>query len=379
MFGPLRNRRQRNIVIQGFVLGLVLALFAYLARNAAINLENSGITSGFDFIWERSGYDISFALIDYSPKTATHAYAWLVGTTNTIFFAICTITTTTFLALWLAMGRLSQNWLLSALSRIFVEYVRNVPMLVHIFIWYALYLALPKARQAIAIGDVAFLSNRGLIMPAINWPFSWQQSAILAVVIAILTFGLLKGMRQMSLWLRVGALCVAILAVVWGYSLIVGGHFSLDVPIQKGFGFRGGMTLAPEFLVMWTAVTVYSSAHCSEIIRGAIIAVPKGQAEAARALGDSQRQVMLDIVIPQALRAMIPPMTSNYINILKAAALGTAVGFLDVMGTTGGSTLNITGQANECILIVMVTYMVLNLALSSLMGRINKAVQIKER
>ena len=139
------------------------------------------------------------------------------------------------------------------------------------------------------------------------------------------------------------------------------------------------MVLPPEFLVMWVAVTVYFSTHCAEVIRGAVMAVPKGQAEAAQALGARRRIVMLEVVIPQALRAIVPPMTSNYINILKAAALGTAIGFLDVMGTTGGSTLNITGQAIECIAIVMTTYMVLNLALSAVMGKVNKAVQIKER
>ncbi|MCC2114060.1 MAG: amino acid ABC transporter permease, partial [Hyphomicrobiales bacterium] len=161
-----RNRAIRNVIMQAAVLGATFAVLGYATYNAAINLKASGIASGFGFMFEKAGYDINFSLIDYSPKTATHLYAWLVGTLNTVFFSILTIVSTTVLALGLAIARLSPNWLLSNVSRAIVEYVRNVPVLVHIFIWYGIYLTLPPIRQSINLSDVAFLSNRGLFLPA---------------------------------------------------------------------------------------------------------------------------------------------------------------------------------------------------------------------
>ncbi len=373
-----RNRQSRNIALQAIALGFVMMILGFAAYNAASNLHSSGITSGFDFLSEKAGYDISFSLLEYSPKDATHAYAWLVGTSNTIFFSILTITTTTFVGLVVALMRLSPNWLLSALARAYVEYTRNIPVLVHIFIWYAIVLSLPTVRQSINMFDVVFLSNRGLYVPGLDWGYGTFATIGVLAACGAIAYGIWTRIHGGKLK-RLGLIAAAIIAVMAICGLIFGAPFSLNIPVRRGFGFTGGAVLAPELIVMCAAVTVYFSAHCAEVIRGAIIAVPKGQAEAAMALGAKRRLVMMEVVIPQALRAIVPPMTSNYINILKAAALGTAIGFLDVMGTTGGSSLNITGQAIECIMIVMLTYMVLNLCLSAIMGRVNKAVQIKER
>jgi len=369
----------RNIAMQALVLGFVLMIFGFAGYNAAVNLKSSGIASGFGFLTEKAGYDISFSLIDYSPKYATHAYAWFVGVLNTVFFAIITIISTTILAFLLAIMRLSPNKLLSALSRTIIEYVRNVPVLVHIFIWYAAFLTLPSTRQAFNIFDVMYLSNRGLIMPSFTWQYDSVATVIFLCFLALALWGVSRHKKGSGLLVRLGYAIIAIVLTFGISSLIFSPAFKVTIPILSGFGFKGGMILPPELSVMWVAVTIYFSSHCAELIRGAIIAVNKGQAEAALALGAKRSLVMMEVVIPQALRAIVPPMTSNYINILKAAALGTSIGYLDVMGTTGGSTLNITGQSVECILIVMVTYMILNLSLSALMGRVNKAVQIKER
>ncbi|MDX1743667.1 MAG: ABC transporter permease subunit [Ruegeria sp.] len=373
------NRQLRSLTLQALALAGVVVLIASAGLNAARNLTSSGVTSGFGFLTERAGYDINFSLIDYSPKTASHAYAWWVGTLNTVFFAVITIVTATFLGLMLAMARLSPNWLLSKTSRVVLEYLRNVPVIVHIFFWYGLFLALPAARQAIPLFDMGFVSNRGVIFPAFDWQY---ETTGLVVFLGICTGGAVAAwvrLRHVSRLIRLGAALAMVGVVTLIATLIAGVPAHIEFPVKKGFGFEGGMVLSPEFMTLWAAVTVYFSTHCAEVIRGAVMAVPKGQAEAAQALGAPRKLVMLEVVIPQALRAIVPPMASNYINILKAAALGTAIGFLDVMGTTGGSTLNITGQAIECIAIVMLTYMVLNLALSAIMGRINKAVQIKER
>ncbi|KIN78942.1 amino acid ABC transporter permease [Sulfitobacter mediterraneus] len=374
-----RNRQLRNLSLQAMALAGLAAILGFAGFNAVTNLQNSGVTSGFGFLSERAGYDINFSLVDYSSRTATLTYAWLVGTLNTVFFAAVTIVTATLCGLALAMARLSPNWLLSVTSRVALEYLRNVPVLVHIFIWYGIFLALPSVRQAIPVFDIAFLSNRGFVMPAVHW----QYGPLATLIFVALALGLLAAIRRRlhrrARSLRLLAGISALAALIFAATLVSGAPVSFTYPELEGFGFTGGMVLPPEFLVMWVAVTVYFSTHCAEVIRGAVMAVPKGQAEAAQALGARRRIVMLEVVIPQALRAIVPPMTSNYINILKAAALGTAIGFLDVMGTTGGSTLNITGQAIECIAIVMTTYMVLNLALSAVMGKVNKAVQIKER
>ncbi|MCG7625178.1 amino acid ABC transporter permease [Epibacterium sp. Ofav1-8] len=373
------NRQLRNLLLQGMALAGLLAILGTAGFNAARNLQSSGVTSGFGFLTERAGYDISFSLIDYSPKSASHAYAWWVGTLNTVFFAVVTIVTATLMGLALAMARLSPNWLLSTTARVVLEYLRNVPVLVHIFVWYGLFLALPAARQAIPLFDMGFVSNRGIFLPTFDWQYN---SAALFLFLICCVGGVAAvwlRLRHLSRPLRALAALTAVAAITVFATLISGVPAQIDYPVKKGFGFDGGMTLSPEIMTMWAAVTVYFSTHCAEVIRGAVMGVHKGQAEAAQALGASRKLVMLEVVIPQALRAIVPPMTSNYINILKAASLGTAIGFLDVMGTTGGSTLNITGQAIECIAIVMLTYMVLNLALSWVMGRVNKAVQIKER
>jgi len=376
MWKPWRNRQTRNIAIQALVLGFVFAILGHGAYNAAINLKNAGIAVGFDFLTEKAGYDINFSLLDYSPKSASHGRAWLVGATNTIFFAALTIFSTTLAGLFVAIARLSPNWLLSALSRAYVEYVRNIPVLLHIFIWYAVVLSLPTARQSIDLFDAIHISNRGVHVPGFSWNYGPEATLTLLTTLGGIFYCVHRLIKGSGIN-RPGGATVAAVVACGLLVLALGPPMSIDIPIKRGFGFEGGMVLTPEPLAMWIAVTVYFSAHCAEVVRGAIIAVPRAQAEAAMALGAKRRLVMIAVVIPQALRAMVPPMTSNYINILKAAALGGAIGFLDIMGTTGGGTLNITGQAVECIAIVMMTYMVLNLILAFVMGRINKAVRIE--
>lgn len=377
MFAFLHNRMVRNYFIQAVVLFSFLIMLAYVINNAAVNLSNSGITSGFGFLYEKSGYDINFSLIEYNPRDATHLDAWIVSTINTIFFSVCAIIATTILALFFAISRLSDNWLLARVVTGVIEYIRNVPILVHIFIWYEIYLLLPVAREAMSFNDFAFLSNRGLVMPDVNWLYNGAYSSLLAAVI-ILSWVLIRKNKIFKAN-RVSFFSVICLFVFVAFTVVFGSPLSLSFPRLQGFNFSGGMTLPTEFLVLFTAVTVYSAAHCSEVIRGGILAVSKGQTEAALALGVKPNIVMREIIIPQALRSIIPPLTSIYINVLKAAALGSVIGFIDLMGAIGGSSLNITGQAIECIIIVMLTYSALNLILSMVMGRLNHAVMLKER
>lgn len=371
------NRKVRDALIQLIFLACVCYGAMYLVMNAATNMSNAGLTSGFDFLFQRAGYDISYSLVHYDPKTSTHLMAWVAGMVNTLAFAVVAILFTTVLSLLLAVMRLSHNFLLSSVSLCVVEYMRNVPILVHITVWYVFSLTLPSVRQAFNLGDVSYLSNRGLSLPSVVWNYSLWPSIVLIVLWLGLCFLMRKkvpskGRRRL---LMLFTTVILILSASLMFSPVV----SISVPQLVGFNFKYGWTLPPEFIMLIVAVSTYSASHGSEVIRGSILAVSKGQMEAGLALGVKRNIVMNRVIIPQALHSIIPPMTSIYINVLKAAALGSVVGFMDIMGTMGGSSLNITGQAIECILIVMVSYGFLNLILAAVMGRFNNAMQLKGR
>lgn len=377
MHSFLYNRKVRDTLIQLVFLAVICFGITYLALNAATNMRDAGLTSGFDFLFQRAGYDISYSLIHYDPKTSTHLMAWAAGMVNTVAFAIVAILLTTLLALCLAVMRLSQNFLLTKVSLCLVEYVRNVPILVHISIWYTLSLALPSVRQAFNFGDVSFLSNRGLSLPSVQWHYGLFASLVLLALWVLLCFLVKKRVPTAGRRFAYIGLMTVVLIVL--SSLVFSPAISFTAPKLVGFNFKHGWTLPPEFIMLIIAVSTYFSAHGSEVIRGSILAISKGQMEAGLALGVKHKVVMNKVIIPQALHSIIPPMTSIYINVLKAAALGSVVGFMDIMATIGGSSLNITGQAIECIVIVMVSYGVLNLILAAIMGRFNKAMQLKGR
>jgi general L-amino acid transport system permease protein len=373
----LYNQKARDILIQVVFFAVICFGITYLALNAATNMRDAGLTSGFDFLFQRAGYDISYSLIHYDPKTSTHLMAWVAGMVNTVAFAIVAILLTTVLALCLAIMRLSKNFLLSKVSLCLVEYVRNVPILVHISVWYTLSLALPSVRQAFNFSDVSFLSNRGLSIPSLQWNYGLLESIVFISLWIALCFLVKKRVSTTRRRFLSMVLLTAILVML--ASVIFAPVLSMTMPKLVGFNFKHGWTLPPEFLMLIVAVSTYSAAHGSEIIRGSILAVSTGQMEAGLALGVKSGVVMNKVIIPQALHSIIPPMTSVYINVLKAAALGSVVGFMDIMGAIGGSSLNITGQAIECIVIVMVSYGILNLILAAIMGRFNKAMQLKGR
>jgi len=377
MWRLIHHRKIKDLGLQLLMLLALGTLLVYLTSNAIYNMGAAGITSGFDFLFDKSGYDISYSLIDYDPKTASHMDAWIVGVINTLAFAILAIVLTTIMSLMLAVMRLSSNWLVAKLSLFVVEYIRNVPILVHIFIWYSMSLLLPSVKAAFSLFDVIFLSNRGLMFPTIEWNSSVIETLAMVSIVLVLG-GLIARIKQPKRYRLMGILAlVAVMVVIAELSSVKGIVFVL--PELKGFNFVGGMTLPPEFFTLLIAVSTYSAAHGSEVVRGSIMSVAKGQSEAALAMGAKPAVVMHKIVIPQALRSIVPPMTSVYINVLKAAALGSVIGFMDIMGTMGGSSLNITGQAIECMLIVMVTYTLLNLCLAFGMGHINRKVQFQER
>ena len=372
MSSLFRSKRVRSITSQVLVLLGVVILIGYLGYNTSVNLEKTGIASGFRFLGERAGYPINFSVIHYSPDASTHFDAYIVGILNTILFTVVTIAITTVLAVLLALARLSSNWLLSNISTVIVEYFRNVPMLLHLFVWLLVFVKLPPPKKALSFFDAVFISNRGLYYPDIT---AFGYSVFALFVALFFVWAALMQLTQKGkisfepkrIYPLGAIICVGLVGVA-----AVTGSLEITRPVLRGFNFKGGSVIPPELVNIVVAISTYSAAHASELIRGSILAVPKGMTEAAKALGAGPWLTQRAIIFPIAMKSVIPPMTSTYVNILKASALGVVVGFMGVMTTTGGSTLNITGQAVECIVLVVVAYMVMNLGLAFVMGRINR-------
>ncbi|MGM8930277.1 amino acid ABC transporter permease [Salinicola halophyticus] len=377
----LQNARLLSVVQQLAVLIAVAAASYWLISEASTNLDAKGIASGFGFLDDRAGYDISFHLIDYTPDD-TYFRAYLVGLLNTLLVSAMSIALATVLGVLLGVCRVSPNWLVSRLSYLLVEFLRNVPLVVHLIWWYSLTLALPGVRQAIPFFDVAYLSNRGLILP---WS---SDGSLIGWGILCIGLGGLMGSLVMGRylarqpWKGLGPsrwpaiLAGAVLLPVACYWCS-GAHWQWNLPVSHGFSFRGGVALTPELLALWLALSIYSASYIAEIVRGAIQSVPRGQYEAADALGFRERKAMAKLIIPQAIYPMIPQVTSTYLNIIKNSSLGVVVGFMELVSSTGGTTLNQTGQAIECIALVMATYCVFSLVTSALMNFYNHRVGLR--
>lgn len=371
----LYGARFLSALQQGLVLAVVAVVFYALAHNASLNLKALNIASGFGFLTDRAGYDISFQLIDYSPADS-YGRAYWVGLLNTLLVSLISIVLATLVGVLLGVGRVSENWLVNRLSYLSIEFLRNVPLVVHLIWWYGLMLALPGVRQSVSLFDIAFLNNGGLQVP---WPeqgglVGW--GIVLMVLGALLAFGAFKVRDARAQWRGFGprrwpwvlACAVLLPALVF---MLSGAQLHWDVPARQGFGFHGGATLVPELLALWLALSFYSASYIAETVRAAIQAVHRGQYEAAKALGFVRGTTMRQLIAPQALYSMIPQITNTYLNIVKNSSLGVVVGFMELVSSTGGTTLNQTGQAIECIALVMATYCVISLVISLAMNAYN--------
>lgn len=367
---------------QALLLITVTLLFLYLGTNASENIAKLGITTGFDFLHERAGYDISFSLLDYDQND-TYLQAYYVGVANTLLVSFLSIIFATILGFIIGVGRVSNNWVISKLSRTYVEFIRNVPLVVQLVWWYALFLSLPPVRNSIQIFDDVYLSNRGLAIPHLSLQ-GWGGYVFCALLLSCL-LAFLYRRRVVSqvrwtgfhpvLWPRLLAIIVLppLLVLI---AAIVLGHMEFSAPKLTGFNFRGGMIVIPELVALWVALSVYSASYIAEIVRGCIQSIAKGQHEAGKALGFNDSAIMWKLIVPQAVYPMIPQITSVYLNIIKNSSLGVVIGFMELVSSTGGTTLNNTGQAIECILIVMGTYCVFSLVTSVLMNWYNSHVAI---
>ena len=321
------SRRVRGWLYQILVVGAVLALGAWLVRNTLANLELRGIATGFGFLSREAGFGISESVIAYSPADS-YTRALVVGLLNTLVVSALGILLASLLGVVIGVARLSRNWLVAKLATVYVEAIRNVPLLLQLFVWYGVLTALPGARQALHPLPGIFLSNRGLVIPSLDWSQGWIPL--------------------------------------------------LEVPQLVGFNFSGGMTLSPEFAALLAGLTVYTAAFIAEIVRAGILAVPKGQTEAALSLGLSRGQILRLVVLPQALRVIVPPLTSQYLNIAKNSPLAIAIGYPDLVAVSN-TAINQTGQAVEVVALVMAVFLALSLALSALMNWYNSRVALVSR
>ena len=378
------NPAVRAWLYQIFAIVAVVIVVGYLIHNTIINLASRGITSGFGFLERSAGFGIVQHLIDYTEGD-TYARVFLVGLTNTLLVSALCIVFASLLGFFIGLARLSDNWLLRKLSTIYIETFRNIPPLLQIFFWYfAVLRNLPGPRQALSAFDLAFISNRGLYVP---WPQYAPGSGPFIVALALAAAGSYALFRYHRKYqLKTGQLrrtWPAALAMFVLFPVVAHLGFGAaphwDVPTLRGFNFRGGFVMIPELAALTLALSVYTSSFIAEIIRAGIQSVPHGQHEAARSLGLPNPVTLRQVIIPQAMRVIIPPLTSQYLNIVKNSSLAAAIGYPDMVSLFAGTVLNQTGQAIETIAITMGVYLVISLVISLLMNIYNRKIALVER
>jgi general L-amino acid transport system permease protein len=381
---PWNDPVVRGWVFQIVVVGLVGLLAWYLVSNTMENLARQKIASGFHYLEREAGFEIGDTMIEYSPAS-TYARAIWVGILNTLRVAVLGIVLATVLGTAIGVGRLSPNWLLSRMCEWYVEAFRNVPLLLWLFLFYKLISeAFPGPRQAISmLWNSMFLSNRGVYFPVpLADPIHKWMGVAFLVGIAVAFFvnrwakqrQALTGQPFPILSAGLGAM-IGLPFVVW---LLGGAPSQMSWPELKGFNFVGGTVIQPEFTALLLGLVLYTSAFVAEIVRSGILALHKGQSEAAAALGLSRGQSMRLVLLPQALRVIVPPMTSQYLNITKNSSLAIAIGYPDLVASVN-VTINQTGQAIENVLIIMAAYLTVSLSISAFMNWYNKRIALRER
>jgi general L-amino acid transport system permease protein len=372
---------QRDVLAQVLVALLVIMAVYWLIGNVVSNLERQNVASGFGFFNERAGFGINQTLIDYNEDNS-YGRVLVVGLLNTLLVSVLGIAAASFLGFVIGIGRLSQNWLISKLAMVYIEIFRNVPLLLQIMFWYFGVLRnLPVPRQSLDLGELMFLNNRGFVLPAIEAGAGAIWYGLAAIIGITAVFWFKRRARRIlvatgtiaSVWRP--AASIFLLALVMAY-LIAGVPFQLDVPVLRGFNFRGGISVIPEFVALLLALSLYTASFIAEIVRAGIEAVDKGQREAAAALGFTRSQSLNLVIVPQALRVIIPPLTSQYLNLTKNSSLAVAIAYPDIVSVFAGTTLTQVGQAVEIILVTMLIYLTLSLLTSLIMNWYNARIAL---
>jgi general L-amino acid transport system permease protein len=372
----------RAIFYQVVAVTLVGVGLWYLISNTLHNLSARNIATGFDFLGREAGFAIGESSLAYTPAD-TYARALSVGLLNTLRVAVIGIVFATLLGTLIGIARLSGNWLIAKLASIYVEVMRNIPLLLQLFFWYALIAeTLPGPRQALSPIAGVFLSNRGFKIPTVEGDgLTWLAAGFFISVVIVLVLANWSRRRQAQtgqifpVFKTAALLLIACPLVAWWLS---GSALALEIPALKGFNFQGGLTLSPEFAALLIGLVIYTAAFVAEVVRSGIESVGKGQWEAAGAIGLRRGLILRLIVLPQALRVIIPPMTSQYLNITKNSSLAVAIGYPDLVSVVN-TTLNQTGQAIEGIMIIMGAYLTVSLAISVIMNWYNARMALVER
>jgi len=366
------------------LLVAVLAGVAYVALgNLRDNLLVRGLHLGFDFLRQEAGFEVSFSAI---PYTASDNYwrVFLVGIANTLLVTVIAIVFSTILGFAIGIARLSSNWAVSKAALIYIEIVRNLPQLLHLLIWYNVALrALPAPRAAIGLGDTVFLSNRGIFFPSLtsNHPGVLALSVLFAFIAALVVFRGLSGYadrsgRSVNAWLP-SLLTLVLLPVL--AVMLTGTDVTVSVPEMKGFNFVGGWAFVPELTALVFAMSIYNAAFIGELVRASIESVNRGQREAASAIGFNWAQTLRLIVIPQAVRVLLPPLSNQYLNLLKGSSLAVAIGYPDLVGVFTGISINQTGRAIEIVLMTMAVYLLIGMLIGACINLFNRMTRIVER
>ncbi|TEA79127.1 amino acid ABC transporter permease [Allopusillimonas ginsengisoli] len=372
----------RSLIYQILVLGIVGVAAWYLVSNTLHNLAVRNISSGFGFLDREAGFAIGESVISYQPAD-TYGRAIWVGILNTLRVSVIGIVAATLFGTLLGIARLSKNWLLSKVASTYIEVMRNIPLLLQLFFWYAIITeVMPGPRDALNPVPGVFLSNRGLKLPSLAGDgLDWVMAGVGVAIVAILFAGHWARKRQAATGqiFPLGRVAVGLLVLfpVLGW-LASGASLELDVPALKGFNFVGGISLSPEFAALLAGLVIYTSAFVAEVVRSGIQSVSQGQWEAAGSLGLKRGRVLRLVILPQALRVIIPPMTSQYLNLTKNSSLAVAIGYPDIVSVVN-TTLNQTGQAIEGILIIMAAYLTVSLSISIFMNWYNKRIALVER
>ena len=379
-----RNEKSREIIIQLLVLLSIGWFLSWLVANVDANFKALGKDISFEFLFIPAGYDINQYLIDYNNRDS-HLRAGIVGLLNTGLVAFFGIILATVLGISVGIIRLSKNWLASKIAYWYVEFTRNVPILLQILLWHGIIInTLPHPKKAINIADVTFLSNRGFYIPkplTENGIELVYLFFIIAIIFSILFYKYcrkkqdLTGAQYPVFWIN---LSVIISLPIFAF-FISGMPISLEIPALKGFNFRGGMHMSPELAALTFALGIYTAAFIAEIVRAGILAVDKGQREAAESIGLKPSKVMNLVILPQARRVIIPPLTSQYLNLTKNSSLAIAIGYMDLVATLGGISLNQTGREMETMVIVMLIYLSVSLSISALMNWYNNKAKLVGR
>jgi len=371
----------RGVILQLLLVLAVALFFAFVVANTKANLERAGLSAGYGFLWDTSAFDINQRLISYD-STNTYGRAFIVGGLNTVLVASMGVIAATIIGFLAGILRLSPNFLISRIVTVYVEFTRNVPLLLQIIFWWVILLALPRVRDSIQVGAF-YLNNRGVRMPA---PVFEQGSVVLLIglvvgVVATILVARWARARQDATghkfpvgWTGLG-LVVGLPLVLF---LITGRPIGLDLPEMGRFNLQGGFNITPELVALWLALSTYTGSFISEIVRGGILSVNKGQTEAAGALGLPSGLTLRKVILPQAMRAIVPPLTSQYLNLTKNSSLAVAIGYQDLV-SIGDTILNQSGQALEVISIYMVTYLSLSLLTSTFMNWYNGRIALVER